>query len=149
MDLYERFKSAANEIQANYPIIGTRAFVLSNKILSFLSFNSKKIISYSSLSGLNDLGFVGGGFYSDNDKGVIITTLPLFDDNSKVDVRLLATSVRILQILGIEELFLFGLGETLQGDDNGEVMFWADDHINLSDAPAASAAVAVAIQGRA
>jgi len=132
MDLYERFKSAANEIQANYPIIGKRAFVLSNKILSFLSFNSKIIISYSSLSGLKDLGFVGGGFYSDNDKGVIITTLPLFDDNSKVDVRLLATSVRILQILGIEELFLFGLGESLQGDDNGEVMFWADDHINLS-----------------
>ena len=133
MGLYERFKSAANEIQINFPIIGKRAFVLSNKILSFTRFNSKKITSYSSLSALKDLGFIGGGFYSENaDEGVIIMTLPLFDDVSKVDVRLLATSVRILQILGIEELFLFGVGESLQGDGNGEVMFWADDHINLS-----------------
>ena len=133
MDLYERFKSAANEIQRRFPLIGKRAFVLGNKLQTFLKFNSEKFVTYSSLSGLKDIGFKGGGFYSENPyNSVIITTLPLLADDSSVDVRLRATGVRILQILGITELFLFGIGESLKKDDNGELMFWAEDHINLS-----------------
>ncbi len=133
MDLYERLKSAANEIQRRFPIIGKRAFVLDSKLQTFLEFNSEKFVSFSSLSGLKDLGFKGGGFYSETaDNNVIITTLPLFEDDSAVDVRFRATGVRILQILGITELFLFGIGESLKKDDNGELMFWVEDHINLS-----------------
>ena len=133
MDLYERFRSAANEIQNKFPIISKRAFVLSNKILPFLRFNSEKLTLYSSLSGLEDLGFIGGGFYSDNaDNGVIMVTPPLFKRDSTLDVRLRATGVRILQILEITEVFAFGIGESLQKNDSGELMFWAKDHINLS-----------------
>lgn len=133
MDLYERFNSAANEIQRKFPIIGKRAFVLGNKLQTFINLNSERFVTYSSLSGLKDIGFKGGGFYTENaDNSVIITTLPLFEDDSTVDVRLRATGVRILQILGMTELFLFGLGESLKKDDNEELMFWAEDHINLS-----------------
>ena len=133
MDLYERFNSAADEIQRRFPIIGKRAFVLGNKLQTFINLNSEKFVTYSSLSGLKDIGFRGGGFYSENaDNSVIITTRPLFEDDSTVDVRLRATGVRILQILGMTELFLFGIGESLKKDDNEELMFWAEDHINLS-----------------
>ena len=130
MDLYERFKTAANEIQQKNPVISSRAFVLSSKIQPFLRFNSEKLTLYSSLSGLEDMGFIGGGFYSDN--GVIMVTPPLFEEDSTVDVRLCATGVRILQILEITEVFAFGIGKSLQKNDNGELMFWAKDHINLS-----------------
>jgi len=133
MDLYERFKSAANEVQQNFPIISKRAFVLSNKIQSFLKFDLEQIVSYSSLSGLEDLGFTGGGYHSENsDNGVIMVTPPLFDTDSNVDVRLRATGVRILQILGVTEIIAFGIGDYLHKNENGEVMFWATDHINLS-----------------
>jgi len=133
MNLYERFKSAANEIQLRFPIIDKRAFVLGYKLQTLLKFNSENFVTYASLPGLKDIGFKGGGFYSENaDNCVIITTLPLFEDDSTVDVRLRATGVRILQILGITELFLFGIGESLKKDDNGELMFWVEDHINLS-----------------
>ena len=133
MDLYERFKTAANEIQQENLVISNRAFVLSNKIQPLLRLNSDKIVPYSSLSGLEDLGFIGGGFYSDSaDKGVIMVTPSLFKEDSRVDVRLRATGVRILQILGITEVFAFGIGESLQKNDNGELIFWAEDHINLS-----------------
>jgi len=133
MDLYERFKSAANEIQQKNPVISNRAFVLSAKIQPLLRFNSEKTVSYSSLSGLDDLGYIGGGFYSDNaDNGVIMLTPPLFEAGSTVDVRLRATGVRIFQILGVTEVFAFGIGESLQKNDNRELIFWAKDHINLS-----------------
>ena len=133
MDLYERFESAANAIQSRFLITGKRAFVLGNKLQTFLNFDSEKFIAYSSLAGLKDMGFNGGGFYSENtENDVIMNTLPLFEDESEIDVRLRAAGVRILQILGITELFLFGIGESLQKDDNGELMFWAKDHINLS-----------------
>jgi len=133
MNLYERFKSAANEIQRRFPIISKRAFVLGNKLQTFLKFNSENFVTYSSLSGLKDIGFKGGGFYSVNaDNSVIMATLPHFEGDSTVDVRLRATGVRILQILGITELFLFGIGKSLKKSYNGELMFWAEDHINLS-----------------
>lgn len=133
MDLYERFKSAANEIQRNFPITGKRALVLGSKLQSLLKFNSEKFVTYSSLAGLNDIGLKGGGFYTEYaDNSLFIMTLPLFDDDSTVDVRLRATGVRLLQILGMTELFLLGMGESLNKDDSGELMFLAEDHINLS-----------------
>ncbi len=133
MNLYERFKSAANEIRRKIPLNSKRAFVLGNRIQPYINFNSEKLITYSSLSGLKDIGIIGGGFYPGyTDSSLIMMIPPLFEDDLKIDVRLKSVGVRILQILGIEDIFIFGIGERIEINDNEEVMFWAEDHINLS-----------------
>ena len=133
MNLYVRFKSAAAEVRNQYPEFKKRAFVLGNQIQSLLGVQTADVTAYSSLPGLSDLDLSGGGITMFNDiSDCLIATEPQFPNEDNLDDRLRATGIRILQLLGIEEIIIIGVGNHLISKNSDEMLFWAEDHINLS-----------------
>jgi len=133
ISLYERFLSASEAIQSKIHHRGNRAFFLGNEQLSVLKFPTEKFIQYSSLPGLEDQKIVTGGIYlGELAPDTPIVTEPMFENGAQGDVRLKALGIRILKLLGIEELFIFVTGGHLESAAGEEQLFWAEDHINLS-----------------
>lgn len=133
MRLYERFLSASEAIRSKIHHGSNRAFFLGNEQLSALKFPTEKFIQYSSLPGFEDQQLSAGGIYfGELAPGTLIVTEPMFENGAQRDVRLKALGIRLLQLLCIEELIIFGKGENLESDADEEQIFWAEDHINLS-----------------
>ncbi|MCH7495380.1 MAG: hypothetical protein IH825_04715 [Candidatus Marinimicrobia bacterium] len=133
MNLYERFESAAAEVRNQYPEFNKRAFVLGNQIQTLLGIQTADLTAYSSLPGLSELNMSGGGVTTFKDiPGTLIATEPQFENEDHLDDRLRASGIRVLQLLGIEEVIIIGVGSPLDLKDAGELFFWAEDHVNLS-----------------
>ena len=133
MNLYERFKSAAEEVRNQFPEFNKRAFVLGNQIRTLLGIQTADLTAYSSLPGLIELNMSGGGITTFKDiPGSLIATEPQFENEDHLDDRLRASGIRVLQLLGIEEVIIIGVGSPLDLKDAGELFFWAEDHVNLS-----------------
>ena len=133
MNLYERFKSAAEEVRNQFPEFNKRAFVLGSKIQTLLGIQTADLTAYSSLPGLSELNMSGGGITTFKDiPGSLIATEPQFENEDHLDDRLRASGIRVLQLLGIEEVIIIGVGSPLDLKDAGELFFWAEDHVNLS-----------------
>lgn len=133
MNLYERFKSAAEEVRNQFPEFNKRAFVLGNQIRTLLGIQTADLTAYSSLPGLSELNMSGGGITTFKDiPDSLIATEPQFENEDHLDDRLRASGIRVLQLLGIEEVIIIGVGSPLDIKDAGELFFWAEDHVNLS-----------------
>ena len=133
MNLYERFKSAAEEVRNQFPEFNKRAFVLGSKIQTLLGIQTADLTAYSSLPGLSELNMSGGGITTFKDiPGSLIATEPQFENEDHLDDRLRASGIRVLQLLGIEEVIIIGVGSPVDLKDAGELFFWAEDHVNLS-----------------
>ncbi len=133
IDLYRRFLSASEAIRSEFQYDSKRAFFLGNKQLSAIKYSADKFIEYSALSGFEDQKIVLGGIQiGDPAPGVLLVTEPVFEDGVQYDVRLNALGIRLLQLLGVEELIIFGKGEQINKKTDEEQLFWAEDHINLS-----------------
>ena len=133
ISLYERFISGSEAIRSEFKYNSNRAFFLGNKELSAIKYTTDKFIQYSALPGFEDQNIIAGGIYSgDLAPGALIVTEPVFEDGIRYDIQLMALGIRLLQLLGIEELFIVGKGEQLNNEIDEEQLFWAEDHINLS-----------------
>ena len=133
MNLFERFESAAAGVRNQYPEFKKRAFVLGNQIQSLLGIRTADLTAYSSLPGLGELDLSGGGVTMFRDIPYsLIATEPQFLNDEHLDDRLRALGIRVLQLLGIEEIIIVGAGNTLGSKNSDELLFWAEDHINLS-----------------
>ncbi len=133
MNLYGRFQSAAAEVRNQYPEFKKRAFVLGDQIQTLLDIQTADFTAYSSLPGLSDLDLSGGGVTTFKDiPDSLIATEPQFLNEEHLDDRLRALGIRVLQILGIEEIIIIGVGNPLDFKNSGELLFWAEDHVNLS-----------------
>ncbi len=133
MNLYERFKSAAEEVRNQFPEFNKRAFVLGNQIRTLLGIQTADLTAYSSLPGLSELNMSGGGITILEDiPDSLIATEPQFEDQDHLDDRLRASGIRVLQLLGIKMVIIIGAGSPLDFKDAGELFFWAEDHVNLS-----------------
>lgn len=133
IDLYRQFLSASEAIRSEFQYDSKRAFFLGNEQLSAIKYPTDKFIQYSALPGFEDQKIVFGGIQiGDPAPGVLLVTEPVFEDGVQYDVRLKALGIRLLQLLGIEELIIFGKGEQINKETDEEQLFWAEDHINLS-----------------
>ena len=133
MNLNERFESAAAAVRNQYPEFNKRAFVLGNQIQTLLGIQTADLTAYSSLPGLSDLDLSGGGVTTFKDiPDSLIATEPQFLNEDHLDDRLRALGIRVLQLLGIEEIIIIGVGNPLDFKNSDELLFWAEDHVNLS-----------------
>jgi len=133
ISLYEKLLSASEVIRNNFQYGSKRAFFLGNERLSALKYSADQFVQYSTLPGLKELNTVAGGFYlGELAPNTLIVTEPIFDNGHQNDIRLKVLSIRLLQLLNIEELIIIGKGEHLKNETNEEHIFWAEDHINLS-----------------
>lgn len=133
LNLYERFLSASEAIRSRFQYESNRAFFLGNNQLPTIKFSADNFLQYSTLPGLDDQKIRAGGIYfGELAPGALVVTEPVFETGIRYDVRLKALGIRLLQLLGIEELIIFGKGEQLKSNAIEEQLFWAEDHINLS-----------------
>ncbi len=133
INLYQRLISASEAIPSEFQYDSNRAFFIGNKQLSTIKYPTDKFIEYSALPGFEDQKIIAGGIQiGDIAPGALVVTEPVFEDGIQHDGRLKALGIRLLQLLGVEELIIFGKGEHLNNETDEAQLFWAEDHINLS-----------------